>query len=209
MGVAERRAREKEELRQEILSAARELFVKEGFANVSMRRIAEKIEYSPTTIYLYFEDKSGLLDCIVEERLQELSNQLRLLDAEEPRDAVTTLRVGLRKYVDYWLQHPQDFRVVYMTDLSELDPDRPWRCQILARGLFENLRDKVRRCSEEGALHAPDIDLAAQSIWAAVYGIISLLVMKPHFPWVDQDRLIQTVIDSAIDGLRVPSLVVA
>ncbi len=208
MGVAERRAREKEELRQEILVAARELFVKEGFANVSMRRIAEKIEYSPTTIYLYFEDKSGLLDCIVEERLQELCNQLQVLDAEAPREPIESLRAGLRKYVDYWLQHPQDFRVAYMTDLTELDPDRPWGCQVLARALFESLMQKVRRCSDEGLLETTDIDLASQSIWAAVYGIISLLVMRPHFPWVDQNLLIQTVIDSAINGLKVPSLVV-
>ena len=209
MGVAERRAREKEELRQEILIAARELFVQEGFTNVSMRRIAEKIEYSPTTIYLYFQDKSGLLDCIVEERLQELCNQLEALDAEAPRDAVTCLRLGLRKYVDYWLDHPQDFRVAYMTDLRELEPDRPWRHQVLAVALFDSLRGKVRRCAESGFIDAPDIELASQSIWAAVYGIISLLVMKPSFPWVDRHKLIQSVIDSAIDGLRVPRLAVA
>jgi AcrR family transcriptional regulator len=202
MGVAERRAREKEELRQEILIAARELFVKEGFANVSMRRIAEKIEYSPTTIYLYFEDKSGLLDCIVEERLQELVNQLHTLDAAAPRDPISSLRDGLRMYVDYWLAHPQDFRVAYMTDLRELDPERPWRCQILARQLFDSLREKVRRCGEAGLIKTPDLELASQSIWAGVYGIISLLIMKPHFPWVDQDRLIRSVIDSAINGLR-------
>lgn len=208
MGVAERRAREKEELRQEILIAARELFVHEGFANVSMRRIAEKIEYSPTTIYLYFQDKSGLLDCIVEERLQELCNQLHVLDEEAPRDAVTSLRVGLRKYVDYWLAHPQDFRVAYMTDLRELEPERPWRHQVLAISLFDSLRAKVRRCAETGAIEAPDIELASQSIWASVYGIISLLIMKPTFPWVDQNRLIQSVIDSAINGLRAPHLTV-
>ncbi len=52
MGVKERRAREKEQLRQQILSAARELFVTEGYEHVSMRKSADKIEYSPTTIYL-------------------------------------------------------------------------------------------------------------------------------------------------------------
>ena len=62
MGVQERRAREKKELRQEILDAAREMFVEDGYENVSMRKIAEKIEYSPTTIYLYFRDKADLLD---------------------------------------------------------------------------------------------------------------------------------------------------
>jgi AcrR family transcriptional regulator len=208
MGVAERRAREKEELRQEILAAARELFVKEGFANVSMRRIAEKIEYSPTTIYLYFEDKHDLLDCIVEERLLELCNQFLALDAEPARPPVESLRTGLRKYVDYWLRHPQDFRVVYMTDLKELDPQRPWRCQVLARTLFERLLHNVRRCVEAGVLETSDVNLASQAIWAAVYGIISLLVMKPHFPWVDQDLLIQSVIDSAINGLKVPTMAV-
>jgi len=203
MGVAERRAREKEELRQEILFAARELFVKEGFANVSMRRIAEKIEYSPTTIYLYFQDKAGLLDCIVEERLRELLAQIRELD-QIPAEPVPSLKRGLRRYVEYWVAHPQDFRVAYMTDLRELDPERPWHCQALAVELFNTLRDSVRRCAESGAIVAPDIELASQSIWASVYGIISLLVMKPHFPWVDQDKLIQSVVSAAVDGLRAP-----
>jgi AcrR family transcriptional regulator len=202
VGVAERRAREKEELRQEILVAARELFVQEGFANVSMRRIAEKIEYSPTTIYLYFQDKAGLLDCIVEERLVELLNQLRTLDETKPIDAVNGLKRGLRLYVDYWVAHPQDFRVAYMTDLRELDPDRPWRCQLFARELFDCLRESVRRCLEAKNLKTPDLELTSQSVWASVYGIISLLVMKPHFPWVDQDKLIQSVVNSAVDGLR-------
>ncbi len=53
MGTKERRTREKEELRRQIIAAARELFVNEGYENVSMRKIADKIEYSPTTIYLY------------------------------------------------------------------------------------------------------------------------------------------------------------
>jgi len=67
MGSKQRREREKEALRQDILDAARELFVEEGYDNVSMRRVAEKIEYSPTTIYLYFEDKASLLYAICEE----------------------------------------------------------------------------------------------------------------------------------------------
>jgi len=74
MGVQERRAREKKELRQEILDAARDLFVREGFENVSMRKIAEKIEYSPTTIYLYFQDKADLLDCICEETFEGIAS---------------------------------------------------------------------------------------------------------------------------------------
>ena len=79
MGVKERRAREKEQLRRRILSAARELFVTEGYESVSMRKIADMIEYSPTTIYLYYEDKADLLDSVCKETLLNLLNTLDLL----------------------------------------------------------------------------------------------------------------------------------
>ena len=77
MGTQERRNREKESLRQEILDAARRLFLKNGFQNVSMRQIAEKIEYSPTTIYLYFKDKSALFRSICEETFGKLERKSR------------------------------------------------------------------------------------------------------------------------------------
>src|SRR5213080_1273356 len=129
MGVQERRAREKQELRQEILQAARELFVREGFENVSMRKIAEKIEYSPTTIYLYFQDKADLLDCIVEETLLNLRAKLDSL--RHGIDLVADLKAGLTAYIEYWTFHPNDFRVAFMTNLKALDPNRSWRCMIV------------------------------------------------------------------------------
>jgi len=67
MGVRERRARQRKFLRQEILDAASELFVRNGFENVSMRSIANKIEYSPTAIYHYFRDRAELLDQVCQE----------------------------------------------------------------------------------------------------------------------------------------------
>jgi AcrR family transcriptional regulator len=207
MGVQERRAREKEELRQEIMEAARELFVKEGFDNVSMRKIAEKIEYSPTTIYLYFQDKADLLDCIVEETL--LCLQAKLDSLQHGRDSVADLKNGLRAYIEYWTLHPNDFRVAYMTDLKALDPDRIWRCSIVGSAIYGCLRTSLNRCSECGALEIPDLEMAGQAIWVAIYGLVALFIMKPHFPWVDQSRLIDTVVNSAVDSMspqRVPQL---
>ena len=67
MSIQARKEKEKEALRQKILAAARELFVDEGYENVSMRKVARKIEYSPTTIYLYFKNKAELLDSICDE----------------------------------------------------------------------------------------------------------------------------------------------
>ena len=75
MGVQERREREKQGIREEILEAARQLFVTEGYENVSIRKIAEKIEYSPGTIYLYFQDKAEILAQISEETFSRLERK--------------------------------------------------------------------------------------------------------------------------------------
>src|SRR5512142_1445385 len=105
MGVQERRAREKQELREEILEAARQLFIHEGFENVSMRKIADKIEYSPTTIYLYFQDKSDLLDCVCEQTLSRLNDGLTQI-RQRVADPFQRLRAGLRAYIDFGVEHP-------------------------------------------------------------------------------------------------------
>src|SRR5438874_1367073 len=108
MGVKERRVREKEILRQEILDAARELFAKEGYENVSMRKVAEKIEYSPTTIYLYFESKADLLYYICEETFSRLLKKLESL-GEESSDPLVCLRKGMRAYIEFGLKHPNHY----------------------------------------------------------------------------------------------------
>src|SRR3977135_3730898 len=113
MGTQQRRAREKEALRQEILDAARELFVKEGYENVSMRRVAEKIEYSPTTIYLYFEDKASLLYAICEETFAKLAKRMERIarDSGEPCEA---LRAVCRAYVYFGLKYPNHYKLTFI-----------------------------------------------------------------------------------------------
>src|SRR5580658_258236 len=113
MGVKERREREKTALREEILDAARDLFIKEGYESLSMRRIAEKIEYSPTTIYLYFRDKDDLIRQVCQETFSMLIQILQSLhlDHENPL-------VGLRKagyaYVQFGLEHPDHYRAAFV-----------------------------------------------------------------------------------------------
>src|SRR5438046_3738793 len=113
VGVKERREREKEVLRQEILDAARDLFIKEGYENVSMRKVAEKIEYSPTTIYLYFESKADLLYYICEETFSRLLKKLESL-GEESSDPLVCLRKGLRAYIEFGLKHPNHYKVTFI-----------------------------------------------------------------------------------------------
>ena len=151
MGVQERRAREKQELRQEILDAARELFVREGFENVSMRKIAEKIEYSPTTIYLYFQDKADLLDWVCEETLQKLESRLAALVTAVP-DALERLKTGLRTYIQFGLEHPNDYRVAFLLEYRPPigEPERCLRCHTMGQQAFDHTRNVVTECIRAG-----------------------------------------------------------
>ena len=79
MGIAERRERQKNALRADILAAARDLFVEQGYESVSMRKIAGRIDHSPTAIYLHFKDKSDLLRSICDETFLKLSDSLEAL----------------------------------------------------------------------------------------------------------------------------------
>src|SRR5215203_1044247 len=101
MGTKDRRIREKQDLRQEILDAARDLFVSEGYQAVSMRKIADKIEYSPATIYLHFRDKDELLDCLLEEAFAKLDRKLEARIGDETTDPLELLRRGLLAYVAF------------------------------------------------------------------------------------------------------------
>src|SRR5438034_10599041 len=102
MGIKERQLEQRERLRRSMLDAAAELFVKEGYESVSMRRIAQKINYSPMSIYGYFRDKAELLDTICEETFAKLIQHKRLPKPEDyPGDPVGYLKAGLRAYIEF------------------------------------------------------------------------------------------------------------
>src|SRR4051794_11201923 len=108
MGVQERRAREKERNRGEILDAARAFFVKEGYEHVSIRKIADKIEYAPGTIYLYFRDKAEILDRICEETFSKLEQRMHAIN-KDPASPLDGLRRGLRTYVQFGVDNPNHY----------------------------------------------------------------------------------------------------
>jgi len=201
MGVQERRAREKKELRQEILDAAREMFVREGFENVSMRKIAEKIEYSPTTIYLYFQDKADLLDCLCEETFLRLTKKQTILE-QTVADPLERLRKGLRGYIEFGLKHPNHYKVTFMMPPPLDEPRRGVRSKELGQKAFAHLRNTLALCAEHGLLEIADLDTTAQVTWAAIHGLTSLLIAHPKFEWLDRNRLIDTLIDMLTAGLK-------
>ena len=202
MGVKERREREKEALRREILDAASELFVEEGYQSVSMRKIAEKIEYSPTTIYLYFRNKAELIATICDETFQEMIGIHEQINAHEP-DPLARLRKGLRAYVDFGLAHPSHYILTFMTPFSDDDFPEEYVYESSSGGRsFDTLRSSVRYCVEHRVFRDVDVEVTSQALWAVIHGVTSLLIAHPQFPWADRDTVVDTAIDAAIAGFR-------
>src|SRR3954462_6157279 len=107
-----RRDRIKQELRDEILAAARELFITEGYANVSIRKLADKVGCAPGTIYLHFEDKDSILSAICVETFAKLNKRMEAI-RHDSGDPVERLRRGGRQYVQFGLDHPHHYIVTF------------------------------------------------------------------------------------------------
>ena len=199
MGVKERKARQKESARQEILDAARALFVEYGFEATSIRRIADKAEYAPGTIYLYFRDKYELLAALCEETFSKLARKMSAIK-EDDGDTLGAIRRAGRLYVQFGLDHPQHYILTFMTPVENADAmknhaDAGSRC-------FSQFHALVERAIREDLLNCDDADEVAQSLWAGIHGVTALLITKCEFPFIEQTRLIERVLDVLIEGIR-------
>lgn len=193
MKAAARRAQHREELRTEILDAAREIFVKSGYEGFSIRKLARSVGYSPAAIYLHFESKEELFDVLVEESFAHLYEGLSVLLRERGKDPVQQLRRGLRLYVAWGLRFPNEYNIAFVVQNPSKRPYKTHRAFDVARSL-------VKLCLAGSRAGEREVESSAQALWAATHGITSLLIQRPSFPWVSKDRLIDDVIDAAVRG---------
>lgn len=200
MGVRERRAREKENLKQEILDAARTLFVKEGFENVSIRKVADKIDYSPGTIYLYFKDKADIFDSLCEETFARLHRRLAAI-AADTGDPLTRLRRAGRSYIDFALENPNHYMVTFVSKYERSDNSPP-KTADSGTACFGVLREIIQQAVAAGQTRITDVEEISQALWACVHGVATLLISKCEFPFIEQNRLIDSVLDITMEGIR-------
>jgi AcrR family transcriptional regulator len=196
MGITERKEREKVEMRRKILDAARDLFAREGYEQVTMRRIAEAIEYSATTIYNHFEDKDDLVKALCEEDFTRLLGALS--SASLPDDPVEQIRQLGRAYASFGLEWPNHYRFMFLTPNKTHDLDR----ESPGHRSFGLLRSVVERAVTEGRFRKVDPDLATQVLWSNLHGVVSLLItMQPqHWPAPPAPDLVEQVIEYGIRG---------
>jgi AcrR family transcriptional regulator len=197
--VTLRRERLKNELREEILAAARDLFVKEGYQSVSMRKISDRVGCASGTIYLHFEDKEAILRAICLETFAKLDKRMEaiLWDSDDPLER---LRRGGRAYAQFALDHPHHYLLTFGAVGGA--PYRSEETRKAGSSSFDCLRNSVRLCIEAGQLRFSDAEVVAQSLWSSLHGLVMLLIAKPGFPFVEQNRLIDSVLDITIEGIR-------
>ncbi len=198
MGITERREREKEEIRKKILDAARELFATEGYERVTMRKVADAIEYSPTTIYHHFEDKDDLVRALCLADFAELLDAMQ--HAPAPDDPVEAIRQLGRAYVAFAVRNPNQYRFMFMTPVAkdEITETSP------GQQSFGHLLEAVKRAAAAGRLRPIDPLLAAQVLWMSVHGPASALITLPGDCWPHGPAaadLAEQVMDNALRGL--------
>lgn len=198
MGIVERREREREEVRRKILEAGRELLATLGYDRLTMRRIAEAIEYSPTTLYHHFEDKDDLVKAICEEHF----SQLLVAFAPEalPADPVERIRQLGLAYTAFGLAHPNHYRFMFMNL-----PEHPHEISEAAKRSYALLRDAVAQAIASGRFVKGDVDTTAQVLWASIHGAVALLItLRPEdFPLAPAaPDLARQVVDNGIRGFR-------
>jgi AcrR family transcriptional regulator len=209
VGTIERREREKKVLRTKILDVARELFVAEGYEAVTMRKIAQAIEYSPTAIYLHFRDKKAVINAICDADFLKLAARFRKI--AQLADPIERLRAAGLAYADFAMRHPNHYRLMFMTPHP---PHLPEESVIEHGNRDQDAYAFVLWTAEEaialGRLRSglDDPQLVAQIVWSAVHGWVSLRMTKCNEPWVDwrpQKRSIEAVVDVTLRGiLRTP-----
>jgi AcrR family transcriptional regulator len=186
MGIIERKERDKLEMQKHILDTAMKLFVEEGFQNVSIRRIAEKIEYSPATIYLYFKDKDDILYALHNAAFEELyKHQQEILSIKDPKKR---LRKHGEVYIEFALEHPEFYNLMFImrSPVRKIQDGEVWNVGLRS---YDLLKENVKDCIAAGAFgKGTDVDVATFAVWSAAHGIVAL-ILRHRCPMTDQNEL--------------------
>ncbi len=173
----ERRDREKTHLRAIILKAAGEIFLRLGYEKLSLRKVAEQIGYSATTIYLYFEDKDDLLFALACEGFERFEAHLEAAEASSD-DPLRQIEAIGRAYIAFGLGHPAHYRLMFMQRGDFLIKPLPGSdCRTIEA--FGSLGKAVRRAMDQGLIRQADLFTTSNVLWAGVHGIVSLALTVP------------------------------
>lgn len=204
MGTVQRREREKTELRGRILDAARNIVRREGFGALTVRKIADAIEYAPGTLYLYFENRDAIARELSFEGFRKLLEVFG--PAAQTADPLARLEAIGRAYVRFGMENPETYRLIFMEDpqlttaVFQAAGDDP------GRRAYRALVEPLEELREAGQLRpGTDVQALADTLWALVHGIVSLKLTCPGFPVTPVEPLVDNALRTFLDGLVSPA----
>ncbi len=194
MGIVARKEQQKKEIRQLILDHSMKLFVEEGFSHVSMRKIAERIQYSPTTLYLYFKDKNEILfHCCESGFKMMLTANISLSLISNPIDRLHQMG---KNYLQFGLEYPEFYDLMF---IQEAPMDR-----LIQMGegwssgdqSLNALKIIIQDGMDQGLIVPAKVETVAMAVWSMVHGLVSLAIRKRLDKLVSQADMEQTMHDS-------------
>jgi AcrR family transcriptional regulator len=204
MGIKERHERDREAVRRAILDAARELFVTEGYQNVSIRKVAERIEYSPAAIYLYFPSKDDIFFALAEEGFRLLGDPGDLLSRDrfaslEPLDRI---RAIFWRVYEFSCEHPQYFALMFV-DRSVPRITREYERFTFVRDMKSHIVEQIQGCIDAKVLPATlDPIVACRLLVMAVLGVATMRLSDRLARAENADELARDVLNVMLAGLQ-------
>lgn len=199
MGVKERQEREREAVSRAILDAARDLFVVEGYQNVSIRKIAERIEYSPAAIYSYFPSKDDIFLALAEEGFRLLFSACC---GEPPANKVEAIRCGFWNVYEFSKAHPEYYALMFI-DRSVPRISQDWERFGFVRDMKVNIARQIQDAITEGVF-PPNTQPHAvfRILLAAIHGAAIMRLCDRLQQDEDADALARDTLEAALTGLR-------
>lgn len=170
MTVANRKQREKEEMRSLILDAARKIFLEKGYDQASIRNIAEQIEYSPGTIYLYFKEKDEIFHALHEEGFSRLLTYMQPL--QHVAEPFERLKAMGRVYMQFAQENKDFYDLMFIMQAPmKHEKEEEWK---MGHRALNYLKDVLKDCQAAGRFQGKDVEYLSFSIWSAMHGMCAL-----------------------------------
>jgi AcrR family transcriptional regulator len=185
MGVKERKQRDRIDMKELILNSAHQLFLSKGFEEVSIRNIAEAIEYSPATIYLYFKDKNEIFHALHGEAFKKFNEFLAPVFAI--KDPFKRLVAMGEKYIEFTFAYPKYYTIMFIAEA-------PMQCEETSEGWIEGeralgaLESILAECIKDGYLKKQNIKVLAFTIWSYMHGMCSLELRDRMKHYTEEER---------------------
>ncbi len=202
MGIKDRKERDRQEMRDNILEVASNMFLEEGYDKTSIRNIADKIEYSAGTIYQYFKDKDDIFLTIHRQAFDKLFTHFNQIAQIE--DCFERLyRLGYI-YIKFALENPKlyDLMFIMHAPMNALK-DELWDC---GHSSFDFLYDLVQECIEKKRIKMHDTQATTMLIWATVHGLVSLHI-RNRYKMIETERIEQIImqaLDEMMEAIKSP-----